>query len=99
LLATSQKFAFGSAALTGLGCAAIFPIFVAWLARWYGPKAGLVRGLMFSMSSLGSSIVPAIVGFVSSHAGGSLRVGLLVPLASAVVMFFLLLLVRRQAAA
>jgi ascorbate-specific PTS system EIIC-type component UlaA len=54
---------------------------------------------MFSMSSLGSSSVPAVVGFVSGHAGGLLRIGLLVPLASAVVMVFLLLLVRRQAAA
>jgi FHS family glucose/mannose:H+ symporter-like MFS transporter len=98
LLATNQKIAFASVALAGLGCAAIFPIFVAWLARWYGPRAGIVRGVMFSMSSLGSASVPWFVGFVSDHAGG-LRVGLLVPLTSAVVMFFLLLLVRRQAGA
>ena len=98
LLATGQKFAFASAALTGLGCAAIFPVFVTWLARWYGRKAGVVRGVMFSMSSLGSAGVPWLVGFVSDHAGG-LRIGLLVPLSSAVVMVFLLLLVRRQAAA
>lgn len=99
LLAGQQKTAFASLAVAGLGCATIFPIFVAWLSRWYGPKAGIVRGVMFSMSSLGSSSVPAVVGFVSSHAGGLLRIGLLVPLASAVVMVFLLLLVRRQAAA
>jgi len=98
LLATQQKTAFASVALAGLGCATIFPICVAWLARWYGPKAGIVRGVMFSMSSLGSASVPWIVGFVSDHAGG-LRIGLLVPLASALVMVFLLLLVRRQAAA
>jgi MFS transporter, FHS family, glucose/mannose:H+ symporter len=98
LLAPNQKIAFASVALTGLGCAAIFPVFVAWLARWYGRKAGIVRGAMFSMSSLGSASVPWFVGFVSDHAGG-LRVGLLVPLTSAVVMLFLLLLVRRQAAA
>ena len=55
-------------------------------------------GLMFSMSSLGSAVAPWFVGFVSAHAGG-LRVGLLVPLFSAVAMVFLLLLVRRQAAA
>jgi FHS family glucose/mannose:H+ symporter-like MFS transporter len=98
LLAGQQKTAFASVALAGLGCATIFPICVAWLARWYGRKAGIVRGVMFSMSSLGSATVPSIVGFVSDHAGG-LRIGLLVPLCSAVVMFFLLLLVRRQAAA
>ncbi len=98
ILSSHQKIAFASLALMGLGCATIFPVFVTWLSRWYGPKAGLVRGVMFSMSSLGSAGVPWIVGFVSGHAGG-LRLGLLVPLASAVIMFFLLLLVRRQAAA
>jgi len=98
LLASKEQIAFASVTLAGLGCAAIFPIYVAWLARWYGPKAGIVRGLMFSMSSLGSASVPWIVGFVSDHAGG-LRIGLLVPLFSAVAMVFLLLLVRRQAAA
>jgi fucose permease len=53
---------------------------------------------MFSMSSVGSAVAPWFVGFVSAHAGG-LRVGLLVPLASAAAMMFLLLLVRRQATA
>jgi MFS transporter, FHS family, glucose/mannose:H+ symporter len=97
VLAQKQIVAFASVALAGLGCATIFPICVAWLSSWYGSKAGRVSGLMFSMSSLGSSAVPWFVGFVSAHAGG-LRVGLLVPLFSAVAMLFLLLLVRRQAA-
>ncbi|MGC1615412.1 MAG: hypothetical protein WA736_12055 [Candidatus Acidiferrum sp.] len=98
ILADTQPTAFVSVTLTGLGCAAIFPIYVAWLSRWYGARATRVRGVMFSMSSIGSSTAPGLVGYVSTHAGG-LRIGLLVPLASAVVMIFLLLLVRRQAAA
>ena len=98
VLAPTQQIAFGSAAVAGLGCAAIFPVYIAWLSRWYGAKAVHLGGLMFSMSSLGSAAAPWFVGFVSLHAGG-LRVGLLVPLASAVSMMFLLLLVRRQAAA
>jgi fucose permease len=98
LLAGRQKTAFASVALAGLGCATIFPIFVAWLSRWYGAQAVRLGGLMFSMSSLGSTAVPTFVGFISTHAGG-LRVGLLVPLFSAVAMMVLLLLVRRQAAA
>jgi fucose permease len=53
---------------------------------------------MFSMSSVGSAVGPWFVGFVSAHAG-SLRIGLLVPLTSAVLMIFLLLLLQRQAAA
>ena len=98
LLAGSQTEAFVSVSITGLGCAVIFPIYVAWLSKWYGPNASRLRGLMFSMSSVGSASGPALVGFVSQHAGG-LRVGLLVPLSAAAVMVFLLLLVRRQAAA
>ena len=53
---------------------------------------------MFSMSSVGASAVPWFVGFVSTHAGG-LRIGMLVPLVSAVLMIVLLLLLRRQTAA
>lgn len=98
VLAGRQLTAFVSLALAGLGCATIFPVLVAWLSSWYGSKGGRVSGVMFSMSSLGSSGVPLFVGFVSARAGG-LRVGLLVPLISAVVMIFLLLLVRRQAVA
>jgi FHS family glucose/mannose:H+ symporter-like MFS transporter len=98
VLAATQKIAFASAALAGLGCAAIFPVYVTWLSRWYGARAARLGSLMFSMSSLGSAFGPWLVGFVSAHAGG-LRIGLLVPLASAVSMMVLLLLVRRQAAA
>lgn len=98
VLAATQKIAFASAALAGLGCAAIFPVYIAWLSRWYGARAARLGSLMFSMSSLGSAFGPWLVGFVSAHAG-SLRIGLLVPLASAVAMMVLLLLVRRQAAA
>ncbi len=98
VVAATQKIAFASAALEGLGCAAIFPIYIAWLSRWYGARAVRMGSLMFSMSSVGSAAGPWFVGLVSAHAGG-LRVGLLVPLASAVAMIFLLLLVRRQATA
>jgi FHS family glucose/mannose:H+ symporter-like MFS transporter len=98
VLAPTQQIAFASAAIAGLGCAAVFPIYVSWLSRWYGARAVRLGGLMFSMSSVGSAVAPWFVGFVSAHAGG-LRAGLLVPLASAVAMMCLLLLVRRQAAA
>ena len=98
VFSTSQWPAFVSAAITGLGCASIFPIYIAWLSRWFGPRATRLRGIMFSMSSIGSFTVPGLVGFVSAHAGG-LRVGLLLPLAAAFIMMFLLTSVRRQATA
>lgn len=98
VLATQQKLAFACMVLAGLGCAAIFPICIAWLSRWYGARSVRVGGLMFSMSSVGSAFAPWFVGVVSGHAGG-LRAGALVPLGSAILMLFLLLIVRRQAAA
>jgi MFS family permease len=98
VLAPTQKIAFTSAVFAGLGCAAVFPIYVTWLSRWYGARAASLGSIMFSMSSIGSAAGPWLVGFVSAHAGG-LRAGLLVPLVAALAMVFLLLLVRRQAAA
>lgn len=98
ILAGTQRTAFISVTVAGLGCAAVFPVYVAWLSRWYGKRIAQVRGVMFSMSSIGSSAGPGLVGFLSAHVGG-LRAGLLVPLASALMMMFLLRLVRRQAAA
>ena len=97
VIARNQQIAFVSLALAGLGCAAIFPICITWLSRWYGARSVKMSGFMFSMSSLGSSGVPPLIGFVSAHAGG-LRSGLMVPLACAVVMFGLLLMLRKQAA-
>jgi len=98
VLAQQQTVAFASLVIAGLGCATIFPVYIAWLSRWYGRAANRVSGLMFSMSSIGSAVAPPCIGIVSDH-GGGLRVGLLVPLVSALIMFFLLSLVRRQATA
>ena len=98
LVATSrQAVAFTGLALAGLGCACIFPILVAWLSRWYGSGAKRISALMFSMASVGGSAVPWVVGFISDHAGG-LRMGLLLPLANALVMMLLIVLLRRQTA-
>jgi MFS transporter, FHS family, glucose/mannose:H+ symporter len=96
VFAPNQPVAFVSVTIAGLGCAAIFPIYVAWFSHWYGSEVARLRGVMFSMSSIGSSAGPGVVGLVSDHAGG-LRVGLMVPLVCAVTMLFLLQLVRRRA--
>lgn len=98
VLTTRRSLAFATMTIAGLGCATIFPVCIAWLSRWYGARAVRLGGLMFSMASVGSAVGPWSVGFVSAHAGG-LRIGLLVPLFSAVLMVLLLRLVRRQAAA
>jgi fucose permease len=84
--------------LAGLGCASIYPIYIAWLSKWYGARTKRVGGVLFALASLGGAAGPWLVGAVSKYSG-SLRLGLLVPLASAIIMIWLVLLLRRQTAA
>jgi FHS family glucose/mannose:H+ symporter-like MFS transporter len=84
--------------LAGLGCASVYPIYIAWLSRWYGGRAKKIGGILFALASLGGSAGPWLVGTVSQFSG-SLRIGLLVPLVCAITMIGLVLVLRRQAAA
>ena len=82
----------------GLGCASVFPIYIAWLSRWYGSRAKNIGGMFFALGSLGAAAAPGLIGTVSKYSG-SLRVGLLVPLACTIILICLGLLLRRQTAA
>jgi MFS transporter, FHS family, glucose/mannose:H+ symporter len=82
----------------GLGCASVYPIYIAWLARWYGARAKKIGGVLFALASLGGSVGPWLVGSVS-QLSGSLRIGLLLPLLSALIMIGLVLSLRRQTTA
>jgi FHS family glucose/mannose:H+ symporter-like MFS transporter len=84
--------------LAGLGCASVYPIYIAWLSRWYGARAKKIGGILFALASLGGSAGPGSIGAVSKFSG-SLRVGLLVPLACAAILIFLVLSLRRQTTA
>jgi fucose permease len=84
--------------LAGLGCASVYPVYIAWLSRWYGARAKKIGGVLFALASLGGSAGPWLVGSVS-QLSASLRIGLLVPLLSALIMIALVLLLRRQTAA
>ena len=84
--------------LAGLGCASVYPIYIAWLSRWYGARAKKIGGILFALASLGGSAGPGLIGAVSKYSG-SLRVGLLVPLACATIMICLVLFLRRRTAA
>ena len=84
--------------LAGLGCASVYPIFIAWLSRWYGASAKKIGGILFALASLGGSAGSESIGIVSKFSG-SLRIGLLVPLACAASLICLVLLLRRQTAA
>ncbi len=83
------------AAMTGLGLASIYPIFIAWLSHWYGERARKIGGVMFALASLGGAFSPWLVGFVSKQTD-SLRIGLLVPLVSVAVMLVLVAVLRRE---
>jgi len=95
LAASSLRTAIGGFAIAGLGCASIYPIYISWFSKWYGAAARRLGGVVFSMASFGGSAMPWLVGALSTKAG-SLRVGLLVPLAGCFVMLALLALFRRQ---
>jgi fucose permease len=84
--------------LAGLGCASVYPIYIAWLSRWYGSRAKKIGGILFALASLGGSAGPGLVGFTSKLTG-SLRIGLCVPLFGIVLMVFLVLALRRQTSA
>jgi fucose permease len=99
LMASSTlKIAILGVFLAGLGCATIYPIYIAWLSRWYGGRAKNVGGVLFALASLGGAAGPWLVGSFSKFSG-NLRVGLLVPLAGAITMICLVLLLRRQTTA
>ena len=84
--------------LAGLGWPSVYPIYIAWLSRWYGNRAKKIGGILFALASLGGSAGPGLIGAVSQYSG-SLRVGLLVPLVCATILICLVFLLRRQTAA
>jgi fucose permease len=98
LLALSRWQVILGVVLPGLGLASVYPIFIAWLSKWYGQRARRLGGVMFSLAALGGATMPWMVGFVSQRAN-SLRVGLLVPLCGCVAMIVLIGVLRRRIAA
>src|SRR5207244_8864338 len=81
--------------LAGLGCASVYPIFIAWLSRWYGAGAKKIGGMLFALASLGGSAGPGLIGAVSKYSC-SLRIWLLVPLIGAMLLLFLVLILGWQ---
>jgi len=98
IVSPSLRVAIAAIFVAGLGCASVYPIYIAWLSRWYGARAKKIGGVLFALASLGGSSGPWLVGAVSQFSG-SLRIGLLVPLLSALIMIGLVQLLRRQTAA
>jgi fucose permease len=84
---------FSGAFLAGLGLASLYPIYIAWLSKWFGKRARKVGGVMFALAAGGASTMPPAVGVVS-RLTNSLETGLLVPLAGCAVMLAVIALLR-----
>ena len=69
----------------GLGCSCIYPLLVAWMAEHFGEQARQIGSFVFALASFGGATMPWLVGFVSTRRG-TLRAGLLVPLAACLIM-------------
>jgi FHS family glucose/mannose:H+ symporter-like MFS transporter len=84
---------FAGAFFAGLGLASLYPIYIAWLSKWFGQRARKIGGVMFALAAAGSATMPPLVGVVS-RLSESLRLGLLVPLAGCAVMLAVVVLLR-----
>jgi MFS transporter, FHS family, glucose/mannose:H+ symporter len=78
----------GGALITGLSFATLYPITVARLSQRFGVAARSIGAVMFSLAAVGPAVIPWMVGVIS-HATGSLRAGLLLPLGATVILFFI----------
>ncbi len=90
LLLRARTFASVAVSVTaaGLGLAAIYPILVAWLVKAFGERSRRIGAIMFALAGMGGAVMPWFVGLTSTGTG-SLRAGLLVPLAGCLTMFAL----------
>jgi|SRR5580658_6370119 MFS transporter, FHS family, glucose/mannose:H+ symporter len=91
LLLQARTFASVAVSVTaaGLGLAAIYPILVAWLVKAFGERSRRIGAIMFALAGLGGAVMPWLVGLASTGTG-SLRAGLLVPLAGCLAMLALI---------
>ncbi len=74
------------ALITGLSFSTLYPVTVARFSERFGIAARSIGSLMFSLAAVGPAVIPWMVGVIS-HATGSLRAGLLLPLAATVILF------------
>jgi MFS transporter, FHS family, glucose/mannose:H+ symporter len=79
-----------SAAVIGLGLAAIYPITISLLTNCFGPMATRVGSVMFMLASFGAAVMPWLVGVTSTELA-SLKFGLMIPLLGCVLMLVLYL--------
>jgi fucose permease len=77
LAAPSPAWVVAAAFVAGLGCAVVYPITAAGIAREIGKRSPRIVGPLLTAGGLGSATFPWVVGLVSRQSG-SLRAGLAV---------------------
>lgn len=77
-----------SACAAGLGLSSVYPITIALLSTEF--QSARMGSVMFTLSNIGGGLLPWIVG-VFSNRFGTIKAGLIVPLAGSLVMFALYL--------
>jgi fucose permease len=82
-------------AATGLGLSTIYPLIISWMVGHFGMETKRLSSVMFALASVGGAILPAAVGYTSTHTG-SLRAGLLVPFVSCLVMLGFFAMTRSE---
>jgi fucose permease len=92
-LANSKPPLLIGVAAAGFGCAALFPVYVTWLANIFREDSDWIGALYFSAAALGGAVLPQLVGIIATQSH-SLRVGFLVPLLASLSIFFLTLKAR-----
>ena len=72
-------------AIAGLALAGVFPIAMSWLSEYSGTTNLQFAGLILAIAGLGGGVLPWLVGYISILLG-SLRAGLLTPLAAIILI-------------
>jgi fucose permease len=74
--------------VAGLGLSSVFPIAIATLTRRFGASSSRIAGGMFALAGAGGAVLPWLIGYTSTISG-SLKYGLIVPLAGSISMLAL----------
>ncbi|HXN72873.1 MAG TPA: MFS transporter [Candidatus Acidoferrales bacterium] len=90
LLLCAEKLAVVAAAcaLCGTGLAGVFPIAMAYLSSHCGTENRDIAGVVLASGGLGGGVMPWFIG-VASNSLGSLRAGLIIPLAGTISLLLI----------
>jgi len=90
LASHSMVLVLASAAIIGLGLAAIYPITISLMTNSFGTMATRIGSVMFMLASFGAAVMPWLVGVTSTEMS-SLKFGLAIPLLGCMLMLVLYL--------